>query len=334
MDALRNIFNRLTLIMDGEAAIRFIDPVVFSICLPLWDNDGDGFITEAETMVNRRFPNTVFENRSDIVSLDDLAKLSSYDYMGAFKNMVNLVTASTGRRNNANMTSYQSYQDCTSLERVAIDESVEIIERLSFSRCSSLKKVIWGGNEYQISASAFDQSGIEDISLPESMRILENSVFSNCKLLRNIYLPPSITAIGDSCFYGCMALSIDINLPNLEKIDGAVFVDTSIKNVINLGKVTTLPHNGYFRGPFQDCASLETVMLPSTLTSMGKATFLRCTALQWVVCPCITPPTIENNSFQNTTCTIYVPDASVDAYKSATNWNSLSARIKPISEKP
>ena len=75
-------------------------------------------------------------------------------------------------------------------------------------------------------------------------------------------------------------------------------------------------------------------MLPSTLTSMGKATFLRCTALRWVVCPCTTPPTIESNSFLNTTCTIYVPDASVNTYKTATNWVSLASRIKPISEMP
>lgn len=31
-------------------------------------------------------------------------------------------------------------------------------------------------------------------------------------------------------------------------------------------------------------------------------------------------------------CPIYVPDESVDAYMTATNWSELADRIKPMSE--
>ena len=40
------------------------------------------------------------------------------------------------------------------------------------------------------------------------------------------------------------------------------------------------------------------------------------------------------SAFTGTTCNIYVPDALVATYKAATNWSTLAARIKPISELP
>ena len=46
-----------------------------------------------------------------------------------------------------------------------------------------------------------------------------------------------------------------------------------------------------------------------------------------------TPPTITSYSFANTNnAPIYVPDASVTAYKTATNWVLLASRIFPISD--
>ena len=46
------------------------------------------------------------------------------------------------------------------------------------------------------------------------------------------------------------------------------------------------------------------------------------------------PPLLQDkNSFDHTdNCPIYVPDSSVDVYKTAINWNGLANRIKPISE--
>jgi hypothetical protein len=48
-----------------------------------------------------------------------------------------------------------------------------------------------------------------------------------------------------------------------------------------------------------------------------------------------TPPTLANkNAFNNinSICKIYVPDASVTAYKTATNWVTYADYIYPMSE--
>jgi len=48
-----------------------------------------------------------------------------------------------------------------------------------------------------------------------------------------------------------------------------------------------------------------------------------------------TPPTLANiNAFSNqNNAPIYVPDASVDDYKKATNWVDLASRIFSINDK-
>ncbi len=58
MDALRGIFNKLDLVMDGESAIRFADAEVLRVLLNATvgtyntirkvDKDGDGMLTEEE----------------------------------------------------------------------------------------------------------------------------------------------------------------------------------------------------------------------------------------------------------------------------------------------
>jgi hypothetical protein len=49
-----------------------------------------------------------------------------------------------------------------------------------------------------------------------------------------------------------------------------------------------------------------------------------------------TPPTLASSGAfgEQNNAPIYVPDGSVNAYKTATNWVDLASRIFPISEKP
>ena len=112
----------------------------------------------------------------------------------------------------------------------------------------------------------------------------------------------------------------------------------SLIGIENLGKITTIP-NGYndFRGCFRSQKSLTYAKLPNTLTSIGNYAFNDCSALVTFICNATTPPTLASNVFNNTpiaskTGTIYVPDASVDAYKAATNWSQYADIIKPLSE--
>ena len=74
---------------------------------------------------------------------------------------------------------------------------------------------------------------------------------------------------------------------------------------------------------FADCASLEQITLPVSLTSIWDYAFYNCTSLTRVICRATTPPTLPRTGamfvFYNTPANlnIQVPPASVAAYKAA-----------------
>lgn len=87
-----------------------------------------------------------------------------------------------------------------------------------------------------------------------------------------------------------------------------------------------------------DCAfrsneSLKKVKIPITVSNLGSQTYSGCKNLEYIISESIVPQQIYSNNFDNTNnCPIYVPDTVVDAYKTATNWSTLSDRIKPMSD--
>jgi hypothetical protein len=87
---------------------------------------------------------------------------------------------------------------------------------------------------------------------------------------------------------------------------------------------------------FQGCSKLESVILPSTITSIGNSAFKLCTKLKEIVVNATTPPSFGNQIFQfaSNDFIIYVPDESVDTYKGTSGWSTYEAQIKGISERP
>ena len=86
---------------------------------------------------------------------------------------------------------------------------------------------------------------------------------------------------------------------------------------------------------FGNCTSLVTAPeIPSGVRRMDY-TFSGCTSLKEVTFLHTTPPTYNYTLFGCSKLeTIYVPDKSVNAYKTATGWSAFASKIKPLSEKP
>lgn len=116
-------------------------------------------------------------------------------------------------------------------------------------------------------------------------------------------------------------------------IGSDAFQGNNIVSVAVPNTVEIINGNNAGGGAFEHCSYLETVSIGNGITHIGKSIFKDCTALESVTIYATTPPTLEDvNAFENTTCTIYVPAASVNAYKTATNWSALADRIFAIQE--
>ena len=85
-------------------------------------------------------------------------------------------------------------------------------------------------------------------------------------------------------------------------------------------------------GAFYQCTGLQVADLGTGVTSIGIDTFRDCTSLQEIICRAITPPSIVFSTFRGIPSrTIFkVPAASLNAYKTATNWSQYASRIYAI----
>lgn len=212
-------------------------------------------------------------------------------------------------------SSSMHYGDREYLEEVYLSEALTTIFSYSFYRYSKLRKVVGSSKMIKIGRSAFGEcSALVDLSIGWS----------------------SITTLETYVFDGCISLVIDeLNLASLSgtQLINAVFRGTKVRRVTAIGSIQKMFASAAGDGVFRNCTELIYANLPSTLIEC-KAAFQGCTALQTLILNSTTPPTTssDNLSGTNSTFIIYVPDASVDAYKAASGWSTYASRIKGISE--
>ena len=178
VDALRRIFNKLNLIMDGEPAIRFADAEVLRVLIteeayindngsniglltPI-DEDGDGMITAKEV--------------AQVKSLSNRPDRNSSIFKG-----------------NTTIETFNEFQYFIGLNQ---------INNGSFDGCTKLREITLPPNTV-LGNSAFSQSKIERLIIPEGYQIIGNSIFQRCPNLNLVDIPSTVTSIsaGGSLFW-------------------------------------------------------------------------------------------------------------------------------------
>ena len=148
-----------------------------------------------------------------------------------------------------------------------------------------------------------------------------------------IILPEGLTHIGNYAFYNSSDTEspsvVSITIPStVTSIGTRAFYDHRKLAALTLPEGVTSIGESAFNG----CAALGTLTLPGSLNSLGDYAFAYCSALNVIWCYVRTPLPI-NYVFAYTnkesSCTLYVPYASLSAYKAAVEWKDFHA-IKPI----
>ena len=131
------------------------------------------------------------------------------------------------------------------------------------------------------------------------------TTFNFLAQITDVNFPSGITSIRDYAFQYCSGLT-SVTIP---------------EGVTSIG-----------RSAFTVCSSLTSITIPNSVTNIKYLAFNSCRSLSSVTCLATTPPKLENyTAFNNTNnCPIYVPAESVDTYKAASQWSSLSSRIQAI----
>lgn len=229
--------------------------------------------------------------------------LDASQNLWGFRNDTNLISVTLP----PNLTDINKncFRDCSNLEYIKIPDSVTQIRSYVFSGCSKLKLDKLPAGLQELSENCFAGCSEITISYIPASAIPYNCFSENIKITIS-QLPSTITSLYSNCFYNCQNITVSEIPESCTHISGHAFQGcSSITSMDILGEVTTIGDAAFY-----DCAELSSVTLRTTTPStLGSIVFNNCPKLE----------------------AIYVPDSALEAYQSATNWNSYT--IKKISEK-
>ena len=267
----------------------------------IWYISSDGNIIEPDTY---NFSGTIVSNtygngRGVIVFEDDLTEI----WESAFQECVNVIEINLPD-GITDIKKYAFYR-CSAV-KINLPNSLINIERWAFQNCSNLIEVILPDGITEIAYTAFDGcSSLQNLNLSKNTTIIDSYAFSGCYSLKELQLPENLKSIGFSAFSSCSNLSQIQISKNLEVIDTFAF---------------------------SNCISLSEIHLPHSLTTIGAEAFDGCSQLLSVYCAAIVPPACPSSGSWDAigfshNVQIYVPNESVEQYKSAEGWSQYTSQI-------
>lgn len=201
-----------------------------------------------------------------------------------------------------------------------------------------------GGGGYSLDdlADGTEPSGVLDISVPirtyafimrsniTKVTGISTSVgtyaFHSCDNLTEVDLP-NCTSVGTYCFYACSKLE-SVNMPNVITIGEYAFRNSALPTIV-------LPKYGTNNGAgvtnvFRDCKKLEAFDAYCT-TSVINGAFQGDEKLSTIILRRSTLVNLDNIyafagspfASDGTGGTLYVPQALISSYQSATNWSTI-----------
>ena len=250
----------------------------------------------------------------------------------------------------------RAFYGCVLLTKVTMTSQITSIGENAFNGCTALEEVSGYTNVTTIGQYAFSGcSKLTEFHIYSALTTVGKSAFYNCTGLQAVYAHNldtygSINFTNDNdgtvnqsnpLYYAKRFYQYDYSrrmwLPTMNlrasyagsdgTIKGNTYIYAKCHTVEVISGVKTISH-----AAFRNC-EMEELILPSSLEELGSYCFAGCTKLKRVSCAATTPPTVKANrpsfgSLDLSKVTLYVPSASVDAYKAHATWKKFD--VKPI----
>lgn len=203
-----------------------------------------------------------------------------------------------------------AFSVCNSLQSITIPESIISIGEGSFDGCAQLSDVVWNVPQYTSNDNFFTKN-VKNITLGENVEILPYNFLAGTEI-DSLYIPRTLKNL-NYAFNSCQNLKrivVDSNNPTFDSRENCNAVIATANDSLALGckSSTILPsikHIGNYA--FNDCVGLEnldfpdgietlgehsfanisvdTIVLPSSVKSIGYAAFSQCKNLKYVIFP-------------------------------------------------
>ncbi len=191
----------------------------------------------------------------------------------------------------------------TKLEEVVLPDNITEIPEYCFARNTSnwyerrLKNITFPNKLKKISAFAFNEcTNLTSINLPDTLEEISQYAFSNCRNITALELPTNLKSIGWYAFSYCTNLSIVKFKQKLETI---------------------------YYSAFSYCSKLESIILPSTITSLGDGVFYNDSILTIYV-EAESVPTGWNSNFVGSGPIVYLLSETDPGTKEGNYWHYVN----------
>ena len=180
--------------------------------------------------------------------------------------------------------------------------------------------------QYGVPVSLHVNATVEHWGQTFTVKQISYDAFKDCTHLLRIYLPADLDYIGSSAFENCTNL-VEVMHPNSNNlvIDASAFKGCT--SLAGFGEYDTFyfpETETIYPSTFLGCTSLQNVVIPASVTSIGATAFYDCSGLENIYVKALQPATLGGNAFNNISATakIYVPHESVNIYKTA--WSAYA----------
>jgi len=221
----------------------------------------------------------------------------------------------------------RTFMYCTGLTSIEIPNSITSIGDMVFYGCYRLTSITIPNSVKTIGESAFAncfdrslQIGLTSVTIGNGVTSIGKKAFEKCPIINSVY----ITDIAAWC-------SIDFedlySNPLSNRALPLFINDKEITDLVIPEGVTSIGKYAFF-----DCTGLTSVTIPNSVTEIGEEAFFN-TRLTDIYCYAENVPSTQSGAFDPSYvnyATLYVPEASVAAYKAAEPWSGFGT-IKTLS---
>ena len=197
-----------------------------------------------------------------------------------------------------------SFYDCSEAKLLTISRSVETIGNYAFYGCRSLTTLNIPSSVVTIGVYAFRScSGLTSILIGDGVKTIGNYAFLDCSKASNITIGNSVQTIGENAFYTCVSWT-NIVIPN---------------SVVNIGA-----------NAFGLCQGAKEITIGMGVKFIGERAFADCDFITKVSSLASVPPTAYDNTFTTYDATLYVPQNSLNSYRTSTCWKNFNTIVNDL----
>ena len=324
----------------GEWAFSFCTNLV-SVDIKASNNIGERAFSDCPNLVSvdikagNNIGKSAFSYCTHLVSVD--IKAANNIGESAFSSCRSLKTLSLD--NKIKSFGWYAFSGCSNLKQFVIPDSVTILNYGLLWNCSSLKSIRIHKNIKEIDKAFNGCTNLSTLIIEDrnttlklgsnntaSTRSISSPLFGDCKL-DSVYIGGKIvyntsSDYGYSPFYRNTSLrTVKISDVETTIYDNEFYGCTNLQNVSIGDNVKSIG-----KWAFSACSSLKNFTFGSGLQSIGQEAFSDCINITQISSEAVVPPTCGINALDDINkwnCKLFVPKASIDAYKQAPQWKEF-----------